>query len=87
MRSASLQFHLFTRAEAVAFLAAGYTSAESYGDRVAAERRLQPVTTAEERAASLAYNERAALERFQKVLRGEWPETGPIIVRQAPEGR
>lgn len=85
MRSSSQQFHLFTRQEAAVYLARASMMAESYDDRVAAWRRLMPVTTAAEREASRAYTERAALKRFRKLLTGEWPEHGPIIVRE-PEG-
>lgn len=55
-RTASLQFTMFTEATARAYLASckanGNRTAENYGDRVAAQRALMPVTTPEERAAA-----------------------------------
>lgn len=65
-RSSSLQFHLFTREEAAAFLARASYADTSYGDRVAAHRRLGYVTTAEERAAALA-------DAVTHAWRSPWP--------------
>jgi hypothetical protein len=87
VRSAHRQFQIFTREEAIRFLATAPKMAENHGDRIAAYRRLRPTSTPEERARAHAYNERAALERLQKILRGEWPASyadGPIIVRAKP---
>lgn len=77
-----MQFAWLTPAEAAAYIRRAEPMAENHGDRIAARRRLRPVTTAEERAAARAYTERAALERFQMQLRGVWPAHGPIIRRR-----
>jgi hypothetical protein len=77
-----MQFHWHASPRAAAtYLRRALPMAENHGDRILAERRLDPVTTREERAAAIAYNERAVLERFRKVLSGEWPAHGPIVVR------
>jgi hypothetical protein len=82
VRTAHGQFRWFaSRQESAEYLARVPVMAENHGDRIAAERRLDPVTSREERAAARAYAERAVLERFRKVLSGEWPPHGPIVVR------
>ena len=71
MKTASRQFHWYaSRAEAAAFLARALPMAENYGDRIAAERRLMPVTTKAERDAAIAYNLQRARERLREALRG-----------------
>lgn len=69
-RTASRQFSWYSREEAAAYLASAVKMHENHGDRIAMERRLMPVTTAEERAASRAYNLQAARERLARALRG-----------------
>ena len=65
-----MQFDWFTREQAAAYLARSTRMAESYGDRVAMERRLMPVTTKAERDAAIAYNLERARERLREALRG-----------------
>lgn len=56
-RSVSMQFAWLTPEEAARFLKNQPKTADSVGDRIAAMRRLEPVTTPEERAAVRAFNE------------------------------
>lgn len=55
-RSATMQFAFLSREEAARFLARSAPTGDSYGDRVAAQRRVDFVSTAEERAAVRRYN-------------------------------
>jgi hypothetical protein len=55
-RSSTMQFAYLSRAEAEAFLRRCALTSDTVGDRIAAARRLDFVTTAEERAAVRACN-------------------------------
>lgn len=70
-RSASQQFTLLSREAAQRFVDRCAPTGDSAGDRIAAYRRVDFVTTAEERAAVRAYNAEHGYDRRGHRLTGE----------------
>jgi len=52
MRTASMQFEILTADQAAAYLEGATRTAENHGDRIAAQRRLEPVSSEAERQAA-----------------------------------
>jgi hypothetical protein len=82
VRSATAQFRWFASRQESAEYLARVPVRWPRTMAIGSPRSVASIRSRRARARSAhAYAERAVLERFRKVLSGEWPPHGPIVVR------
>lgn len=84
MRSSSVQFKLWTRPEALAFLASCPKTADTHGDRLSALRSLEPVTTERERRDAREWNRKHPRKKERNAKRVTSTGRSSVETRKVP---